>query len=828
MITLNLNTLIISIFLVLPFINVSAKDSGDFERTGLSGKVYSGPEGAPFVTVYIKGTSNGTSTDADGNFILVNLEAGSHILRVQGVGYKDIERHIEIEQGRIIEMDFILEQDIHLMEQVVVSGSRIGVLRYLPGSASIVTNAELRSASPLSGNEILRNVTGVHVVEEEGGGLRANIGVRGLDPDKSRNVLVLEDGIPVALGPYGEPELYYTPGIDRMSGVEILKGSGSILYGPQTIGGVINYITADPPAASSGFANISGGQGGLFTGNFGYGNTYGNSGFQINFLRRQAENLGPTRFALNDLSTKLRFRMSPRSAMMVKLGIYDENSNSTYVGLTQMMYDAGGNDYSRLSPDDRLDIRRYSLGVSHTFTASDDFRLTTTAYAYTTTRNWKRQDFTTNSEASNLTGVVWGDESIPGGAIFMRNSTGNRNRQFEVAGLEPRISYRYFFAGYENMVDAGARLLYERAYEQRVNGSTADAISGLLRDDEVRTGHAVSSWVQNKILLGSRLSVTGGVRTELLEYERQILRRGSSDVNIMNNTMVMEVIPGAGLNYNFSDRSGLFTGIHRGFAPPRIKDAITSDGTDLQLDAEKSWNFEFGTRAELFRSIGVELTFFNMEFSNQVIPVSESSGGRGTGYINGGRTSHRGLETELRMNISDIINMPGNLRLNLNSTFTESVFSGDRFVVERVANGEVNDTIFRNVKGNSTPYAPRITASGYIQYEAARGFGLRIGGHFTGRQYTDVLNTETVNDWFGSAQNDPQYNYVQATASGQIGRLPSFFIINASAWYDLPGGLNLNVCVKNLMNERYITSRRPQGIRVGLPRLFTAGLGYSF
>jgi Fe(3+) dicitrate transport protein len=826
--TSNLNILLISVILILPFFNVAAYHPDDAERTGIYGKVYAGNEGAPFVTVYLKGTSKGTSTDADGNFVLVNLEAGPYILRVQGMGYKGIERHIVLDEGSIIEMDFYLEQDIHLMEQVVVSGSRIGVLRYLPGSASVITNSDLRSASPLSGNEILRNVTGLNVVEEEGGGLRANIGVRGLDPDRSRNVLILEDGIPVALGPYGEPELYYTPAIDRMSGVEILKGSGSILYGPQTIGGVINYITADPPAAGSGYANISGGEGGLFTGNFGYGNTYGNSGFQINFLRRQAENLGPTRFLLNDLSTKFRFKISPRAAMMVKLGIYDENSNSTYIGLTQLMYDAGGNDYSRLAPDDRLDIRRYSLSLSHTFNAGDDLRLTTTAYAYTTARNWKRQDFSTDANASNLTGVVWGDESIHGGAIFMRNSTGNRNRQFEVAGIEPRISYRYNMAGYENMVDAGARFLYERAYEQRVNGSTADAISGALRDDEIRTGHAASSWVQNKILLGSRLSLTGGVRTEMLEYERYILRSGSADVNILNNTRVVEVIPGAGMNYNFNDRSGIFTGIHRGFAPPRIKDAITSDGQDMKLDAEKSWNFEFGTRAELFRSIGIELTFFNMEFSNQVIPVSESSGGRGTGYINGGRTSHRGLESELRMNFSEIINMPGNLSFNLNSTFTESVFSGDRFVIERIANGELNDTIFRNVKGNNTPYAPRISASGFIQYEAERGFGLRIGGHYTGRQYTDVLNTESVTDWFGSAQDDPQYNYVQATASGQIGRLPSFFVINASAWYDLPGGLNLNVCVKNLMDERYITSRRPQGIRVGLPRLFTAGLSYSF
>jgi Fe(3+) dicitrate transport protein len=78
--------------------------------------------------------------------------------------------------------------------------------------------------------------------------------------------------------------------------------------------------------------------------------------------------------------------------------------------------------------------------------------------------------------------------------------------------------------------------------------------------------------------------------------------------------------------------------LHRGFAPPRIKDAIGSDGTDLQLDAEKSWNYEIGMRTGLSTVAGFEMTVFMMDFSNQVIPVSESSGGAGTGYINGGRT----------------------------------------------------------------------------------------------------------------------------------------------------------------------------------------------
>jgi len=122
---------------------------------------------------------------------------------------------------------------------------------------------------------VIRSISGINVVDEEGLGLRANIGIRGLDPDRSRTVLMLEDGIPVALAPYGEPEMYYTPSIDRMVGIEVLKGSGSILFGPQTFGGVINYLSANPPAVPTATAHIRGGNGGLFTGKFGYGTTFG-------------------------------------------------------------------------------------------------------------------------------------------------------------------------------------------------------------------------------------------------------------------------------------------------------------------------------------------------------------------------------------------------------------------------------------------------------------------------------------------------------------------------------------------------------------------------
>jgi len=100
--------------------------------------------------------------------------------------------------------------------QIDIIGKNPEIINRIPGSASVISGKMLTTTQPLTGNEVLRKVTGVHIVDEEGIGLRTNIGIRGLDPDRSRTVLMLEDGVPIALAPYGEPEMYYTPAIDRM------------------------------------------------------------------------------------------------------------------------------------------------------------------------------------------------------------------------------------------------------------------------------------------------------------------------------------------------------------------------------------------------------------------------------------------------------------------------------------------------------------------------------------------------------------------------------------------------------------------------------------
>lgn len=794
---------------------------------GISGQVENKGKGVPYVAVFIHGTQQGVSTDGNGKFQINDLMPGSYVLGIQGLGYKTTYHTIEFKGGHQ-RVHLNVESDSLLLPHVEISGARVGVLRYLPGSVALVSQQELKTQIPLSGNEVMRNISGLHVVEEEGVGLRMNLGVRGLDPDKSRNILVLEDGVPVALAPYGEPEMYYTPAIERMSGLEVLKGNGSILFGPQTIGGVVNYLTADAPETESFDVKISGGKGAFFNSRVSYGNSYGNTGVRINFLRKQANELGNLNFRLNDLSAKIQIKADKRSELGLKLGIYDETSDATYVGITQAMYDMGSYDFVKLAPDDKLDVRRYSTSLHHKYRLAEGLQLNTTAFAYTTTRNWNRQDFSYSKSTSNQTGVSFGDDSLPEGALYMRNSTGQRNRQFEVAGVEPRLSYRYQLNTTNGLLDAGARFMYERAFEQRVNGSKAGAISGNLREDEIRTGNAVSSFLQNKLIFSESVSATIGLRSENIWYERAIYRTAGKDTLIGSTTEVFALIPGAGLNYNISNKVGLFAGVHRGFAPPRIKDAISNEGEDLQLDAEKSWNYELGIRLAS-GLLTMETTAFYMDFSNQVIPVSESSGGQGAGYVNGGATTHAGIETGLELSFANFL--PSQLKglLKINATLTNSEFSSDRYLLQKISTQPTKDSVFVNVKGNKTPYAPSVLLGSSFMLEWKEQLGIRLSANYTGAQFTDALNTVNPMDWIQTAQNDPTYRYMQATASGRIGRLDPFFLLDASVWFKHEkSGIDFNASVKNILNERYIASRRPQGIRVGLPRFFCIGIGYSF
>ena len=386
----------------------------------------------------------------------------------------------------------------------------------------------------------------------------------------------------------------------------------------------------------------------------------------------------------------------------------------------------------------------------------------------------------------------------------MLKTNGHRNRQFDVAAIESQLKWRTE----KQLLQAGIRLLAERANEQFLIGNKPDAVGGNLRDVEKRNGRAISLYVHDKIAITKNLEINVGLRLENFDYSRNILRgrfmlNGTTvvaDTNVVASSKLMAVIPGWGFNYRLDEAFTLFGGIHRGFAPPRTKDAITAEGIALDIAQEDSWNSELGIRALLGNVVKAEFTFFSMEFQNQIIPVSQSSGNaNATGLANGGKTRHLGVEAGASFDLAKQMKKNFSLVFAANATWIDSRFSADRFIVA--------GTNKVNVKNNQLPYAPSLMINNSIEFESAKGAGIRLSGNFVGKQFADELNT------------------VVASADGRNGLLTSRYITDLSAFARLSKKQVLfSLAVKNLTNERYIVSRRPQGIRVGIDRQIVAGI----
>jgi Fe(3+) dicitrate transport protein len=464
------------------------------------------------------------------------------------------------------------------------------------------------------------------------------------------------------------------------------------------------------------------------------------------------------------------------------------------------MYE-NGDYYTEIAPYDELDINRFSASLAYQKVLSKSTVLNTTLYGYNTTRFWKRQNFSRNSNISDGTGVVFGDTTVNNGAIYMRNGTGNRDREFNVIGIQPSVISEGEVFGLMNKFNAGIRLHYERASEQRINGSKATAESGSLRNDEIRTGSAISAFIHDRIYLNDNLVVSPGVRYEHFEYEREIFRINYNDTLITSNNNINSFIPGIGLNYSFGNYT-LFGGVHRGFAPPRIKDAITNEGEALELDAELSWNYELGLRSQPFSFLSFETTVYLMDFENQIIPVSESSGGMGAGLVNGGETIHRGVELSSTFDLSTLTGINDRFTMSANFSYNDSYYSSDRFI-------EQGDERI-NIKDNQLPYAPNYSFSAIANYELDFGLGMNVTLNYIDERFTDELNT------------------ISPTNDGLSGIIDSYYTLDATISYLIKSyDIRAFLSVKNLTDERYIASRRPQGIRVGLPRFISFGINYD-
>jgi len=676
------------------------------------------------------------------------------------------------------------------MPQVVVVGTPER-RREQPGSATVLDQEQLERARTLTISEALRRVPGVNVRDEEGFGLRPNIGIRGQNPTRSTKTLLLEDGLPAAYAPYGDNASYYSAPFDRYARIEVLKGVGMLRFGPQLTSGVVNYITPEPPDEFGGLVQLMGGNRDYFNGRA----QIGGGGALLDLIHKQGDGARDNiELEQTDLNAKYVAELGAAGALTLRANRLTEDSVVTYSGITDAELANFGREYNPFG-NDNFEVERYGGSATHEIDFGASALLTTSAYWFYFDRDWWRQSSTTTDTQC---GNAFRDARLRGDAVDPDtcNSRQGRLRTYYTRGIEPRLALWAEGWGAEHAIELGLRYHDESQQREQINATSPTGTTGTRVENNKRTTDAWSGYVSDRIAWGD-FALQPIVRYEAIDYTRDNQLTGAA-----GDDSIDQFIPGLGFTFDFDDALTLFGGVHRGFSPPRAEDIIDNAGGSVDVDAEKSTNIELGLRGEFWDDFSFEGALFRNDFSNQLV-VGSIAGGNTP--LAEGETLYQGVELVLDWRGDSAFGGTGTpyARAALTSLFTAE----QRTPFISVANGQ---PVAGSGNDRRLPYAPRGLATLAAGYRRG-AWDASVEMQAVDDQYADFANT------------------VAPAANGQVGRIGGHAIWNlALNWIPEDGeGWSAFAAVKNAGDREYIVDRT-RGIQVGNPRQYLVGLRYTF
>jgi Fe(3+) dicitrate transport protein len=705
--------------------------------------------------------------------------------------------------------------DVAGFERMTVVGSA-SAERLAAGAANFIAPEELELFRHTDVHRVLRQVPGLYLVEEDGYGLRPNIGIRGSGIDRNSRITVMEDGVLIAPAPYAAPAAYYFPTMQRMHAVEVRKGSAAVRSGPRTTGGAINLVSTPIPDTSfSARGTLTAGENATRLGQFGAGGRSGNWGWLVEGLHQQTDGFkhidggGDSGYELDDYLAKLSYTTGSGAAFYqeveLKLGTTKQTGDETYMGLT--LEDFETDPYRRYAASriDNIVADHDQAELRHYIAFNDRLDLTTAVYRNDFARNWYKvgsvggrslaavleDPSTYAAEYGWLTGATSPDDAI---------SIRNNNRAYFARGAQTILGFTPSTDGaVSHDVEIGLR--YHEDEEDRLQDDdryrmdggalllTTDGAPGT-QDNRVGRAEALSVYVHDEIRVGDWI-LTPGIRYERIDLEQR--RWAGSDprrvgaATAVSRTEVDEVISGIGAVYQIDERWTLLGGVHKGFNSP---------GPGSDAGSEESINYEAGVRFAAGAASADVVAFYN-DYDNLVGTCTASTGGDcdiGDQFA-GGEVRMHGLELSSRYEVA----LAHGLRVpfQLTYTYTNAEF-GTSFASGFGEWGNVE-------RGDELPYLPEHQAQ-LLTGLAAERWTVSLSAAYIGKMRVEAGQGAT-------SSMDATDSYWVLDLAGDIGVTDNLRVFGR---------------VENLLDDIYVAAWRPAGARPGRPRTALIGVSASF
>ncbi len=633
--------------------------------------------------------------------------------------------------------------------------------------------------------QIMAKVPGVSIWESDGSGIQTSVSTRGLSPNRSWEFNVRQNGVDISSEVFGYPEAYFTPPTEALEKIEIVRGAGSLQYGPQ-FGGMLNYVTKRYLGSKT-FSFESQ----QTIGNYGLYNAFNAIGGKIkNFSyygylhHRSADGWRQnSQYRTTTGHISLSYTFSPKLNATLEYSHMDYKSQQPG-GLTDSMFLENAQQSNRSRNWMGTPWNTAALHVDYSLNEKSKISL---------------KLFYINAQRNSVGFLrdVFVPDSLNGS--YFNNRQVDRDWYKNIGG-ELRFLQKYNLFGNESALSAGMRVYTGETTRKQggigsvhsdfdleiVSRQTSNLGSFDYRRELNFTTRNGAAFIENMFQLTKNLSITPGIRLEYINSGASgIIDRPTLGVSIaVPNQIRTVILAGAGAEYKVSKSSNLYANFSQGFRPVTFAEftpAATTDSIDSNLKDASGYNIDFGYRGTIKEFLTFDVGAFYLFYDNRIGTINVNNKNLRT---NIGASVSKGIESFVELDVTRIFwekSKVGTLKIYGNVAFIDARYTRWDDPAALVDSS-------KDFTGNYVENAPRTINRFGLTYKYNR-FSLNFQLNQVGEVYTDALNTELSN------------------ARATIGKINGYQVMDVSCTYLINGKYNVKAGVNNLTDERYATRR---------------------
>ncbi|MEN9371549.1 MAG: hypothetical protein RLZZ64_624, partial [Bacteroidota bacterium] len=671
--------------------------------------------------------------------------------------------------------------DIHFLPEIVGTTINAGKKNALIMMDNIQGNVVTNTM-----RQVMAKVPGIQIWESDPSGIQIGIAARGLSPNRSWEFNTRQNGYDISSDPFGYPEAYYTPQLNSVQRIQVLRGAASLQYGPQ-FGGMVNFIMKDGSDINKPFqyeSQQTAGSFGLFNSYNAIGGETGKTHYYAFWDHRRGDGFrANSGFKVNTGYGSVSWKVNTK----LKIGL--EITHFNYLsqqpgGLTDAQFEK--DPYQSLRQRNWFEVDWNIAAINLDYTISDKSRLNLKTFAMTGARN------------------SIGFMQAPNVADSINNTSSQfSNRRVDVDqyrnfGAEVRYITDYAIGKIKNSFSTGVR--YFRGNTSRLQNGKGDTgnefnlntINPYLTDLDFQTTNT-ALFAENIFRIGKDLAIIPGVRIENIQNtaDGRVNLTGNSEVKIANQNKTRQfVLAGIGAEYHIG-QTEIYANYSQAYRPVLFSDLSgnpTTDVIDQNLKDAKGYNIDLGYRGRIKDYLFFDVSGFVLQYNNRIglIAQQNTDGSFYNLRTNVGNSNSKGIEALVEFN--PIKAWAPNSKWGNITAFASVALIDARYADFKVIARQGNNLVETNIKNNRVENAPRNIYRTGLTYSKKK-LTATVQYSYVSEAYSDANNTKTP------------------TANGVNGLIPSYSVVDMSGTYKFSEQFFVKAGVNNLFNEKYFTRR---------------------